>query len=119
MLVAGSTTVREVKAVKGSMTSRPLPLHELARVRDAAAQRAGRGGERAREERARPRALTALEVAVAGAHGVLPARHHIAVHAEAHRAAGFAPLGAGLEEHAVEALGFRGALHLLRARHDQ
>ena len=80
------------------------------------AHRGRGGGERAGEERAPAGALPSLEVAVAGADRVLAALQPVAVHRDAHRAAGLAPLGARLAEHAVEPLRLRLALHLLRAR---
>ena len=70
-------------------------------------------------KRAPAAALAALEVAVAGADGVLAGRELVAVHGDAHRAAGLAPLGAGVAEHAVEPFGLGLALDLLRARHDE
>src|SRR4051812_12189861 len=95
-----------------------LDARQRARVRHLAADR-GRGrGERAGEERPAALALAALEVAVARAHGVLAGPELVAVHRDAHRAAGLAPLGARRAEDLVEpfALGLR--LHLLRAWDD-
>ena len=43
----------------------------------------------------------------------------VAVHAEAHRAAGLAPLGARVDEDLGQALGLGCLLDLLRAGHDQ
>src|SRR5215470_19158637 len=102
MFAAGSTSVREVSVVKVSMVS-AAASEELARIGDPAAHRTRCGGERAREQRARAAPLAAFEIAVARAHAVLPARHHVAVHAEAHRAARFPPLGSGGEKDAIEA----------------
>src|SRR6266853_1696492 len=118
MLAPASTTVRELRIVNGSMTP-AADSHELARIGDPAAYRAGGCGERTCEQRARAAPLAALEVAVAGADGVLAASDHIAVHAETHGAARFAPLGAGLEKHAVEPFRFRLSLDLLRAGYHQ
>src|SRR5438270_1410978 len=119
MLAAGSTTVREVSVVKGSIVlpRGGWPLHQLARIGDPAAHRAGRGGEGAREEGACAASLAAFEIAIAGAHAVLAAPDHIAVHAEAHGAARFAPLRARFEEHPIEAFGLRLTLDLLGAGH--
>src|SRR6266853_4633071 len=114
MLAPASTTVRELRIVNGSMTP-AADSDELARIGDPAAYRAGGCGERTSAQCARAAPLAALEVAVAGADGVLAASDHIAVHAETHGAARFAPLGAGLEKHAIEALSFRLSLDLLRA----
>src|SRR5262249_20196188 len=77
------------------------------------------GGERRRQEGAAAAALAALEVAVAGADGVLAGLEAVAVHRDTHRAAGVAPLGAGVAEHAVEALALGLALDRLGARHDE
>src|SRR3974390_1345191 len=95
MFVAGSTTVRERTIFKGS-TMRPSK--QLARVGDPSAHRARRGRERAREQRAAARTLAALEIAIARAHGVFPARDRVAVHADAHRAARLAPVRARFDE---------------------
>src|SRR5207244_11660280 len=100
MLAAGSTTVREVSAGKGSIV-RPrtkVALHQLAWIGDPAAHRAGRGGEGAREEGASAASLAAFEIAIAGAHAVLAAPYHIAVRAENHGAARFALFPARFEE---------------------
>src|ERR1044071_662644 len=88
-------------------------------VGDPAGDGGGRGGERRRQERAAAAALAALEVAVAGADGVLAGLEAIAVHRDAHRAAGLAPLGTGVEEHAVEPLALGLALDGARAGHDE
>src|SRR5207237_292117 len=63
--------------------------------------------------------LAAFEIAIAGAHAVLAAPDHIAVHAEAHGAARFAPLRARFEEHPIEAFRLRLTLDLLRAGHHE
>src|SRR5664279_634838 len=63
----------------------------------------GGGGERRGEERSSALALPSLEVAVRGADAVLAGLELIAVHGDAHRAARFAPLGAGRAEDLVEA----------------
>ena len=70
--------------------------------------------------RVRPaRALAAFEVPVAGAHRVAAGLEAVAVHGDAHRAAGLAPLRARVAEHAVEAFRLRLLLHLLGAGDDQ
>ena len=88
-----------------------------ARRRCCAGERGGGGHRRAGEMGARARPLAADEVAVGGGDAALARRHGLAVHGEAHRAAGLAPLEAGVDEDAVEALGLRLALHRLGARH--
>src|SRR5213594_207848 len=95
-----------------------LPDH-LARVGDRAGHGAGRRGEGARQEGSATGSLPPLEVAVAGADGVLPRTELVAVHGDAHRAAGLAPFPARLAEHAVQPLRLRLFLDLLRAGHDE
>ena len=89
-----------------------------ARVGDDAGDRAGGRRQRRRQEGPAALALAALEVAVAGADRVLPGAELVAVHRDAHRAAGLAPLGAGRLEDLREALALGLALHLVRARDD-
>src|SRR5512146_1899571 len=114
MLSDGRPTVRERMWVIGSMGS---SVQELAGVGDASTHGGGRGRRGAGEQRARAGALPALEVAGAGAQAVVAGRDGVAVHAGEDRAAGLAPLGAGLDEHArvAEFLGL--LLDLLGARH--
>ena len=49
----------------------------------------------------------------------LPAFELVGIHPEAHRAAGAAPLEAGLDEHLVQAARFGGAADRARSGHDQ
>ena len=93
-----------------------LDAGQAARIGDDAGDRAGGGGQRRGEERPAALALAALEVAVAGADRVLARLQLVAVHRDAHRAAGLAPLGAGRLEDLGQALGLGLALHLVRAR---
>src|SRR4051794_14573611 len=97
-----------LNARTGSGTSVPaadgdqrLDAGERPRVGDLAADRRRRRGERAREEGSAALALATLEVAVAGADGVLAGAELVAVHRDAHGAAGLAPLGAGCSEDLV------------------
>src|SRR5688572_2536429 len=77
---------------------------EIARARQRAPH-GGRGGDERRDQvRAAALALTAFEVAVAGRGAALPGCELIGVHAEAHRAAGEAPLRAEVGEDLVETL---------------
>src|SRR5437773_1858260 len=62
--------------------------------------------------------LTAFEIAVRRRRTALPGAQHIGIHAEAHRAAGVAPLEARVAEDAIQPLLLRLRLHPLRARHD-
>src|SRR5664279_5686786 len=64
------------------------------------------GGERRGEERSSALALPSLEVAVRGADAVLAGLELIAVHGDAHRTTGLAPLGSGRGEDSVEAFAF-------------
>src|SRR5262245_47591837 len=109
MLGNGSTAVCERMSRNGSIS----PAQELAWISYATADRCRSRDSRAREQRACACALAALEVAVAGADAVRTARDGVAVHADAHRAAGLAPLGARFLEHTVEALGLGGPLDRL------
>ena len=75
---------------------------QLARVDEVAGDRRRRGELRADQVRAAAASLPALEVAVRGRGAALAVREHVGIHAEAHRAAGAAPLEAGVEEDPVE-----------------
>src|ERR1700680_303872 len=66
----------------------------------------GGGHGRRNEMRAALVALAALEVAVRGRGATLAGIELVGIHGEAHRAAGLAPLEAGLDENLVEAFGF-------------
>src|SRR6478609_3155143 len=116
MSSSGSRATVDSKLVNGVMV---VFSEERAGVGDAPGNGGGSGSERRCEERAPTATLPALEVAVAGAHGVLPGLELIAVHGDAHRAPGFTPLGAGIAEHTVEPLGLGLALDGLRARNDE
>ena len=70
----------------------------------------GGGHLRADEVGASAAALAAFEVAVAGGGAALAGREDVGVHAQAHGAAGLAPLEAGLAEDVVEAFVLRPAL---------
>src|SRR5688500_17297097 len=63
-------------------------------------------------------ALTSFEIAVRGRGAAFFRRELVGVHRKAHRAAGFAPFKAGLDEDLVETLSFRLLLHKTRARYD-
>src|SRR5262245_56415811 len=89
-----STTVFETICFTASMVRSLVLRRELARIDDRASYRGCRSGDGARKHRARARALPAFEVAVAGADGELAGGHGVAIHADAHRAPGLAPLAA-------------------------
>ena len=108
-LVERSTRVGGVDCV----TERPGPTGE-----QRAADRRGRRDERRHQVGAAALALPALEVAVGGRGAALPRRELVRVHAQAHRAAGEAPLGAEVLEDLVEALGLGLEAHPGGAGHD-
>src|SRR6202040_2477445 len=68
---------------------------------------------------ARERSLPPAEIAVSGGGAALPWRHHVAVDADAHGAAGFPPLEARVAEDTVEPFLFGLALHSRRAGRHQ
>src|SRR5256885_1034106 len=80
----------------------------------------GGGGRhhRAHEMRAAAAPLPPFKVAVRRRRAALAGAEYVVVHAEAHRAAGVAPLEARLAEHLIETLALGLRLHALRARHD-
>src|SRR5215212_7661977 len=79
----------------------------------------GRSGHlRGDQVRTPTAALAALEVAVRGRGAALPRREDVGVHAEAHRAAGAAPVEARGPEDLVEPLPLGLDLDLLGAGHD-
>src|SRR3954452_634951 len=95
-----------------------LDAGQRPRIRDLAADRRRCGSEWTGEERPSALPLAAFEVPVRGADGVLAGCQLIAVHGNAHGAAGLTPLRAGGPEDLVEALPLGLALHLIGARHD-
>ena len=62
--------------------------------------------------------MATFEVAVAGGDAVFAGGELVAVHGDAHGAAGFAPIGTGVFEDAVEAFGLGLLFDKLRAGHD-
>src|SRR5213594_1163423 len=68
--------------------------------------------------RASTAALPALEIAVGRRGAALAGAQHVGIHAEAHRAAGVAPLEPGVPEHAVEPFALRLGFDALRSRYD-
>src|SRR5258708_11159775 len=107
---SGAATAVSVR--NGSMAT-----SERADVGELAGDGGGGGHRRAEQVGARALALAALEIAVRGRGAALARGDPVARHADAHRAAGFAPLEAGGDEDAVEPFGLGVALHLLRAGH--
>src|SRR6266511_4061172 len=79
-------------------------------VGEVAGDGGGGGHGRAHEMRAGALALASLEVAVGGRGDALAFARRVAVHPDAHGAAGLTPLEAGCRENLVEAFGLGGAL---------
>src|SRR5216683_669619 len=79
----------------------------------------GCGHDWADEVRAAVLALAAFEIAIAGAGAALVGRQDVSVHADAHAAAGVAPLEAGVAENFVEAFFFSLRLDAAGAGHNQ
>src|SRR6266851_5577464 len=79
---------------------------EFADVDEMASDGGGGGHDRAHEMRAAILALAALEIAIAGAGAALVRRQNVGVHADAHTAAGVAPLETGDAKNFVEAFLF-------------
>ena len=75
-------------------------------VDEMAGDGGGGGHDRADEMRAAVFALAAFEVAIAGAGAALVRRQDVGVHADAHAAAGVAPLETGRGENFIEAFFF-------------
>src|SRR2546430_1800829 len=94
------------------------PLGPLPNVDEPALDRRRRGHLGADEVAAGAAALPALEVSVGSRGDALARRGDVGVHAQAHRAAGGAPVEARRAEDLVEPLGLGLGLHLLRAGDD-
>ena len=91
----------------------------LANVGEVALDRGGSSHRGTHQMRAAAAALPALEVAVARRRAPLAFAEHVVIHAEAHRAARFAPFEAGVGEDPIEALALGVGLDLLRPGHHQ
>src|SRR5258706_371224 len=89
-----------------------------ARIRKAPGDRRCGRRQRRGEERPAALALATLEVAIRGGDRVLAGRQLVAVHRDAHRAAGLAPLRSGGPEDLVETLALGLSLHLVGAGDD-
>src|SRR5581483_8046048 len=86
-------------------------------VGDGAGDRCGGGARGACQMCARPRSLTANEIAVGCRNRALSGGNRLAIGGETHRAAGLAPFESGLGEDLVEAFRHRVALDVFRTRH--
>src|ERR1700733_5602088 len=101
-LVRRSGSARPVWVTNGSIEA--VSFSQVG-GRGEVAGHGGGGGDRGRDQMGAPAlALAALEVAVGGGGAALAGGELVRVHAQAHRAAGRAPLGAGRGEHRVQAL---------------
>src|SRR5216684_2916808 len=92
---------------------------EFAHVHKMTGNGGGGGHDRADEVRAAVFALAALEIAIAGAGAALMRRQDVGVHADAHAAAGVAPLEAGSAENLVEPFFFSLRFDSARAGNNQ
>src|SRR2546425_6839159 len=100
MLLLGSGTRR--------LSNFMVPLLEhRSDVSHHAHHRGRGGGERAHQERAAAFTLASFEIAIAGGDAVLAGLQLIAVHGDAHRAAGLAPVATGVFENLRQTFGFR------------
>src|SRR6266576_3972897 len=98
--------------LRTGVTALGLALREQGTwVGDGTGDRRRRRGEGTRQQCPTARTLTTLEVAIARRDGKLPGSQGIAIHRDAHRAAGLAPLRARLDENAVQPLRLGGARH--------
>src|SRR5438067_1008365 len=95
-----------------------IDLAPVADVDEVAFDRRGGGHLGADEMGAAPAALATLEVAVRGRRAALARAQRVRVHAQAHRAAGAAPIEPGGLEDLVQALGLGLLLDLHRAGDD-
>src|SRR6202023_1413209 len=121
-LVCRSGTARPVWVVNGSMGAVSCYRSTGLQVGGGGevAGDGGGGGDRGRDQvGARALALAALAVAVGGRRAALAGGELVRVHAQAHRAACGAPLGAGRGEHRVQALLFGLGPDLHGPGHDQ
>src|SRR5690606_11249627 len=91
---------------------------QRAHVDEVPGERGRRRHRRTHEMGSPAGALASLEIAVRGRCAALARFEPVGVHRQAHRAAGLAPLEAGVEEDAIEPLLLGLRLHQARARHD-
>src|SRR5712675_57889 len=104
---------RPLNTVNGSIKSSPLP--DIDKV---PGDRRSGSHLRAHEVGPAGGALPAVESAVRGRSAALARLEPVRVHAQAHGAAGFAPLEAGVLENPVKAFVLRLRFHQTRSRHD-
>src|SRR6266404_5216382 len=115
-----SGAARASRTVKASMVFSGLRARqsECTYIGDASGDGRRSRHRRAGKVGASARPLPADEIAVRGGDAALSGRDRVAVHRQAHRAAGLAPFEAGLEEDSVQPLSLGLPLDVLRARHD-
>src|SRR6266849_11144177 len=87
-------------------------------IDELAGDRGGRRHGRRHQMRAAFIALAALEITVRGRGAAFAGLELVGIHGEAHRAAGLAPVEAGLDEYLVQALGLGLLLHQAGAGYD-
>src|SRR5439155_658410 len=112
-LARSSGATRPVKTVNRTIRSSPP-----ANVDEVSGDRGRRGHLGAHEVSPAAAALAALEIAVRGRSAALARLEPVCVHTQAHGAAGFAPLEAGVLENSVKAFVLRLRFHQARSRHD-
>src|SRR5882757_10785012 len=98
ILSIGSGARRLVNVVNFSI----FLTKQRAHIRDYASDGARRRRERARQKRSSTLALPPFEIAIAGRDAVLARLQLVAVHRDAHRAAGLAPIRARFFKDAVQ-----------------
>src|SRR5258708_3775416 len=111
-LARSSGATRPFSTVNLSISSPPANVDEVP------GDRRRRSHLRAHEVRPAAGALAALEIAVRSRSAALARLEPVCVHAQAHGAAGFAPLETGVLEDPVKAFVLRLRFHQARARHD-
>src|SRR3954466_6764611 len=118
MIWSVSTSARRSAVTPPEITRTGSISVPLPDVDEVALDRRRGGHLRGHEVGAPAAALAALEVAVGGRGAALARRQDVRVHAQAHRAAGGAPVEARVAEDLIETLGLGLHAHLLGARHD-
>src|SRR5579884_1104492 len=92
---------------------------EFAHVHEMPCDGGGGGHDRAHQMRAAVASLAPFEIAIRSAGAALVRRQNVGVHADAHAAAGVAPLEASLRENSVQAFFFRSVLDAAGAWNDE
>src|SRR5690242_9162675 len=95
------------------------PLHYFSYIGDAPRDGGSGGGERAGEESAPAFALASFKVAIARRYAVLTRLQFVAIHGDAHTAAGLTPVAPGGAENLRQAFADCLTLDVLRSGHHQ